>query len=286
MSPVRSPFNAPARWLRTLPVVELARRYRDKCGLDITPWLQGLDTLTLHECEATGMRFWRPERAAGDEGFYRALSAAWPGYYRPQRWEYDSVRGWLGTQDRVLEVGCGQGWFLKSLQGRVAGAVGRELNREAIAGTVTSFPVRAEHVGAHAAALPHAYAAVCSFHVLEHVAEPASFMRDCLAALRPGGLLILSTPNHAAPKFRDGTDPFDMPPHHLNHFDAASFRRIAAALGLQVHAVRQQPRYFEPAAPAGGAPLRPWQRLLGRLVSAGYRLRGAPGDSIVVALRK
>lgn len=283
MTELRSPFDAPARLLRTLAVADLVQRYRAKCGLDITPWLHGIDAITQHACERTGMRFWRPEAAAGDEAFYRALSAAWPGYYRHERWEYDSVRSWLGAQDRVLEVGCGEGWFLQSLQGCVAAASGLELNNEAIAGTVTQFPVRAELIAEHAAAHPAAYSAVCSFHVLEHVADPAAYLRACAAALKPGGLLIVSTPNHAAPKFRDGSDPFDMPPHHLNHFDAACYRRIALALGLQVHAVRQQPRYFE-LAPGTTPSLV--QRALGLVAAAWYRASGAPGDSIVVALRK
>ena len=283
MTEIRSPFDAPARLLQTLPAGDLVQRYRAKCGLDITPWLHGIHALTQHACERTGMRFWRPEAAAGDEAFYRALSAAWPGYYRHERWEYDTVRRWLGAQDRVLEVGCGQGWFLKSLQGHVAPATGLELNNEAIAGTVTTFPVRAELIDVHAAAHPAAYSAVCTFHVLEHVADPAVYLRACVAALKPGGLLIVSTPNHAAPKFRDGSDPFDMPPHHLNHFDAACYRRIAEALGLQVHAIRQQPRYFEVAPGISSSLL---QRALGRVASVWYRLSGAPGDSIVVALRK
>jgi SAM-dependent methyltransferase len=278
VSAVSSPFGGPSRHVLWLPAAELVAAYRAKCGLDVTPWLHGLDRLGLYECEATGLRFWRPAEAAGDEAFYRALSAAWPGYYRTDRWEYAAVRGWLGAADQVLEVGCGRGWFLKSLQGRVAAATGLELNREAISATVTAFPVLAQPLADFSIAQPESFDAVCAFQVLEHVAEPGAFLRQCLQALRPGGLLIVSTPNAAAPVFRQRRDPFDMPPHHLNHFDAASYRRLAQVLGVELQALRTQPRFH--MGRAGGA------RWLGRAWSAWYRLVRSPGDNLVVALRR
>lgn len=276
---VASPFGGSATQVATLASAWLVDAYRDKCGLDVTRWLAGIDELGLYECARTGVRFWRPAEAAGDEEFYRALSAAWTGYYRDERWEYAAVRRWLAHDDSVLEVGCGQGWFLKSLQGHVAHAAGLELNRQAIATTATTFPVLAQTLAQHAAAQPGAYSAVCSFHVIEHVADPAAILRDALAALRPGGLLIVSTPNRDAPAFASRSDPFDLPPHHLNHFDATSYRRIAGVMGLQVHALRTQPRY----AAAATSPL---QRLAQSMAAAWWRLTRAPGEAIVVALRK
>jgi SAM-dependent methyltransferase len=278
LTDVKSPFGGAAQPVLTLPAADLVAAYRAKCGLDVTPWLEGLDPLGLYACEATGMHFWRPAAAAGDEAFYRALSAAWPGYYRTERWEYAAVRSWLGAADRVLEVGCGRGWFLQSLQGHVAAATGLELNRQAIANTVTTFPVLASPLDQHAAAHPASFDAVCAFQVLEHVAEPGQFLQQCLQALRPGGLLIVSTPNADAPVFRSRQDPFDLPPHHLNHFDADTYRRLAALLGLELHALRVQPRFHV------GHDGRP--RWWGRAATAWYRMTGSPGDNLVVALRK
>lgn len=285
MTVVRSPFDAPAQRLRTLPTREVAARYFAKCGLDISPWLAGQSELDLFECERTGMRFWRPCEAAGDEAFYRALSAAWPGYYRQERWEYATARRWLSPADRVLEVGCGRGWFLKSIEGQVASASGLELNREAIADRVTRFDVRAETLGAHVGVHAGTYSCVCVFHVLEHVINPAEFLRQCVELLQPGGLLVVSTPNYASNTFRDGRDPFDMPPHHMNHFDATVYRRIASIMGLRVQEVRQQPRYAD-ASLQGTGKSASWAWLRALALSASYRLSRSPGDSIVVALRK
>ncbi|HJW11689.1 MAG TPA: class I SAM-dependent methyltransferase [Albitalea sp.] len=276
-----SPFDAPARHVASLPAATLIARYREKCGVDISRSLAGIAELDLYECERTGYRFWRPEAAAGDEAFYQSLSAAWPGYYRTERWEYPAVRRWLGAGDTVLEVGCGRGWFLRSLEGRVAAATGLEFNREAIADKATRFEVQSLPIDAFAAQHPEAFDAVCTFHVLEHVVDPAAYLRSCLRALRPGGLLVVSTPNYASPKFREQRDAFDLPPHHVNHFDRQAYQRIAQALGLSVVAVREHPRQAE--VPGNATWLR---RMVGRAKSAWYRLTRAPGDTILVAFRK
>ena len=39
------------------------------------------------------------------------------------------------------------------------------------------------------------YDLVCSMEVIEHVADPAAFVRGLVRALAPGGLLVMSTPN-------------------------------------------------------------------------------------------
>jgi 2-polyprenyl-3-methyl-5-hydroxy-6-metoxy-1,4-benzoquinol methylase len=281
MPSVTSPFDAPARQVASLPAAALIARYREKCGVDISRSLAGIDELSLDECERTGYRFWRPEAAAGDEAFYQALSAAWPNYYRTERWEYPAARRLLRARERVLEVGCGRGWFLRSLEGRVASATGLELNREAIANKVTRFEVQNQLIDAFAAQHAEAFDAVCTFHVLEHVVDPAAYLRACLRALRPGGLLVVSTPNYASPTFREQRDAFDLPPHHLNHFDRAAYRRIAQALGISVFAVREQLREAEVAGDASAL-----RRAIGHAKSAWYRVTRAPADTILVAFRK
>jgi len=137
---IQGPFG-PAKRVLSLPVKEILAAYRIKCGADVSRCFEGLAEVDLYECQVTGHRFWRPETIAADEETYHLLSAAWPGYYRSDRWEYRFVRNALRRTDNVLEVGCGRGNFLRSLEGRVLNASGIELNTEAIENKVTKFDV-------------------------------------------------------------------------------------------------------------------------------------------------
>lgn len=68
--------------------------------------------------------------------------------------------------------------------------------------------------------------AIISHFVIEHVAEPVSFLKTLRRLLVPGGRLLLSMPDVAA-------NPGDMTvADHLNHFSAASMKRALQLSGF------------------------------------------------------
>lgn len=100
----------------------------------------------------------------------------------------------------VLEVGCGQGYFLERLAARsprpLAGALGFD---PAWRGTETKAPIRiqARLFDADAAAeIADPISVIASRHVIEHVDNPIGFLRAIRAALKPGAevTLFLETP--------------------------------------------------------------------------------------------
>src|SRR5262249_47601420 len=110
---------------------------------------------------------------------------------------------------RLIDVGCGVGrtsFALAEAGYRVTGvdpsARAIELARED-AGTVAVPAAQpAFAVGEATAAAPEAWhgsfdVAVCS-EVIEHVTEPAAVVAYCRDVLRPGGLLVLTTPHDRA----------------------------------------------------------------------------------------
>jgi len=209
--------------------------YQKKCGYDASRHFQDLESINLFECEASGMRFWRPSRVAGDEQFYISLSELWPNYYKSERWEYEGARRAIGNNAaRVLEIGSGRGYFLKSLETGGHSAVGLEMNREAISNKVTSFPIEPITLEDYSNQMAGRFDCVCSFQVLEHVPNPKAFLAAGVRLLRSGGKLIISTPNYEFPLHATAGDAFDLPPHHLNHFTPDTFRRIARNLGLEL----------------------------------------------------
>jgi len=275
----------------SVPTGDLVAAYRRKCGVDVSPWFGALSEIHLFECAETGYRFWRPGSIAGDEDFYKLLAEHWPDYYRSERWEYPFVRASLSRADRVLEVGCGRGFFLASLEGWIADALGLELNPEAIATKATRFEILRATIERLARERPNGFDVVCSFQVLEHVVEPRSFLEACVRCLRPGGILALSTPNYGAATLERREDAFDLPPHHMGHFSAAVYRRVAERLGLAVEAIEIEPRYprlDEPIAPATRASLvyRAARRLSYAALALAYDVAREPGTNILAILRK
>src|SRR5919107_506501 len=89
-----------------------------------------------------------------------------------------------------------------------------------------------------AAYLPVAGAGIdtlISLQVIEHVWDHRQFLAECARVLRPGGLLILSTPNRLT--FSPGTDR-PVNPFHTHEFTAAELCRLVAGNGLTVVAAR------------------------------------------------
>lgn len=234
-----SPFGGKQQEIAAVDAGEIERLYVKKCGVSVLRYLDSVERLTLNECAITGYRYWLPLNVVGPEGLYRELSSAWGSYYQTDRWEYAKVRRLLRGKKSVVEVGCGKGYFLKSIEAVVHSAVGFELNSQAVEEKVTRFPVRRELFRAFPRGKK--VEAICAFHVLEHLRDPASFIKDCLDSLVPGGALIVSTPNYEAPQFRQMADAFDLPPHHVGHFSESIYRRIALMYGCSIDYLAYSP---------------------------------------------
>jgi 2-polyprenyl-6-hydroxyphenyl methylase/3-demethylubiquinone-9 3-methyltransferase len=127
-------------------------------------------------------------------GFLRdAIDAHWPGDSRGSK----PLAG-----KRALDVGCGAGLLCEPLArlgaavtGIDAAAENVEVARAHAAGSELAIDYRCGDIAALGLG---PFDLVTAMEVIEHVADKRAFVRALAAALAPGGLMVLSTPNRTA----------------------------------------------------------------------------------------
>jgi SAM-dependent methyltransferase len=196
------------------------------------------ETTTLVRCSSCGLERFEP-MAPGTPEFYRELMSVVP--YNPQRWEFDLVRERLQRDDAVVDLGCGAGFFLRSLAdhpGRTAGidhhspSIER-LRADGLEAYSLDFRSFAEqHRGR--------FDVATCFHVIEHVSDPVSVAVAARACLRPGGRFFVSVPNRER-ALRSDIEPLDAPPHHVTRWAPAQLEALAGRSGFRLSRIRFEP---------------------------------------------
>jgi len=122
-----------------------------------------------------------------------------------------------GKGARLLDVGCGSGAFISRMQTLGWSVSGIDTDPAAVEAAATrGLDVKCADLRASCWA-EESFDAVTLIHVVEHVADPGALIEKATRLLKPGGRLIILTPNanslgHAI--FRDAWYSLD-PPRHL-----------------------------------------------------------------------
>jgi SAM-dependent methyltransferase len=142
---------------------------------------------------------------------------------------------------RLLDIGCGPGFFLSTAIARGWAACGIEPSRQAAA-YARSLGANINEGFFSAATAPALgrFDAVNLTNVLEHVPDPIRILELARDRLEPGGVLAVGVPNDfsplqvAAQNAANLEDWWVAPPHHLNYFDFESLSALLTRLGLEV----------------------------------------------------
>lgn len=133
---------------------------------------------------------------------------------------------------RAVELGAGHGAVLDLLERQGLDPVATDLSAYVLGEQRAIHPQR-PLTTADASALPfreESFDTLLSFEVVEHLPDPNGAFREMVRVLRPGGVLVATTPNPAAdrwPLFDSARDPT-----HISVQSVATWEAAAAAAGL------------------------------------------------------
>jgi SAM-dependent methyltransferase len=169
-----------------------------------------------------------------------------------RRQNFETVLDWLAEaglkrSDRILEVGCGHGWFLMAAKARGYEAVGIEPDQhiaaiaQANGATVRTgfFPDVIEP--------EEKFDAVIFNDVLEHLPDSFAAMKDVRGCLAPSGIAVINLPVATGLFYRiadvldrlGGHGPFQrmwqlgFPSPHLSYFSAAQLASLGTRCGFK-----------------------------------------------------
>ena len=137
------------------------------------------------------------------------------------------------TGGDFLEIGCGYGYLLEEAKPFFARRVGTDFS----VGAVYQAKRCADIVyqgGVDAVPKSELFNFVIATHVIEHVYQPKQFIRNLLQRLKPGGHLLIATPDMGSfwRKLMGARWPSFKLPEHVLYFDEVTMKRLLNECGL------------------------------------------------------
>jgi SAM-dependent methyltransferase len=152
-------------------------------------------------------------------------------------WTGDEVLDrYIRKHEYVLDIGCGEGHLAEPVLARGAKWTGLEINPrccqvmkerglDCICGTLETVELPGD-----------SYDTVIASQVIEHTSDPKSFLMNCVRLLRPGGRVLISTPNVTS-RYRSRYDRewiHWFVPYHQVLFSPKGLARLGEQCGLEL----------------------------------------------------
>jgi len=150
-------------------------------------------------------------------------------------WSISSCVKKMGPGARILDIGSGMGYLTCALRKSGYEATGLDVSRVAVAKAIERYGPYYQEADLAEWSVSHAgvFDMVIMAELIEHVPDPAAFLGMAAKLLRPGGRLVITTPNKSyfPPWVLWETD---VPPVHLWWFSENSMRLFARKSGMGI----------------------------------------------------
>ena len=154
---------------------------------------------------------------------------------------YEFAAHYIKDNSNVLDIACGIGYgsFIAAKASPGANILGVDISEKAIEYANQYYKLENNRfiVGdCHKVELPKSsYDVVISFETIEHIEGADIFLKRLNASMKPGGILLCSTPNqqrlpYSAKDF----------PHHLRHYTLTEFEQLVTNAGFNVDSMHSQ----------------------------------------------
>jgi 2-polyprenyl-3-methyl-5-hydroxy-6-metoxy-1,4-benzoquinol methylase len=163
----------------------------------------------------------------------------------------------VAAGERVLDVGCGEGWFASELVRAGVEVVGIDVAEEPLRrarrsemerspiGQRPGLDLRLVDADGRWPLQDASFDVVWAGETIEHVCDTAGWLSEVRRVLRPDGRLLLSTPDHGplrrlwlALSGRAFEAHFDPRADHLRFYTRATLSRLLGELGFRAVSVR------------------------------------------------
>lgn len=141
---------------------------------------------------------------------------------------------------RLLEIGCGSGRFLQRMRRKGWAVQGVDLDPVVAKRIQERYGLSIDVGDLRALGYPaESFDAVAMSQVIEHAYDPVGLLAECRRLLRPGGHLVLSTPNARSLAHRRFARAWRglEPPRHLQIFTRQALESSTQRVGLRIERI-------------------------------------------------
>lgn len=169
-------------------------------------------------------------------------------YHLARQWmlrsKFNIIRKYsIKNQGKLLDIGCGTGYFAAYMNKKNWDCIGIEADRDAKKYAEERFGLKVFGLNDMKSFNSSEFNVVTLWHVLEHLSSPKEVLNEISRILDEKGICIIALPNTGsfdAHYYKNYWAAWDVP-RHLWHFNISSFKNLIENSGLHLIAIKRMP---------------------------------------------